>query len=58
MWAEQGFDCVVILYDPLIFETYDILNNTQFSMIRKLAYSGRVDGGTWRACLRYLVSLA
>ena len=42
--AERGFDCVAISYDPLISEKCDILNNTQFSMIRKLAYSGRVDG--------------
>ena len=42
--AERGFDCVVISYDPLISEKFDILSNAQFSMIRKLAYSGRVDG--------------
>ena len=44
MCAEQRFDCVVISYDPLVSENYDKLNNTQFSIIRKLAYSGRVDG--------------
>ena len=41
---EEGYDCAVISYDPLVDEKCDILCNTQFSMLRKLAYTGRIDG--------------
>ena len=41
---EEGFDAAVISFDPLVSEKFDILSNTQYSMIRKLAYTGRIDG--------------
>ena len=51
--------CVVISFDPFVNKLFDILDNKQFSMIRKLCYSGRTDslhGGpvcaTWSK-LRY-----
>ena len=58
--AEVGVMCCVVSFDPLSHSACNILDNIQFSMLRKAAYSGGVHGAhggpvcaTWSK-LRYL----
>ena len=52
---EEGFHCVVVSYDPFVNTLFDILDNNQFSMLRKILLHWEGGWTSWGTCLQHLV---